>query len=305
MLWTIFFIVLTVYILLKTYLNYNYWGIRGIKHAKPIPLIGSLGKSTFRLKSFIENIQDIYKKFPDAKFLGFHQMNMPTLMVRDPEIIKQITVKSFENFVDHTIIFTEDIEPLFGKSLLALKGQKWRNMRAALSPAFTSAKMKKMYILIDECAERFTENFMKLEKGQGTLELEMLNTFSKYTNDVIATCAFGITCNSLVDENDEFYNMGKKITTFTLKTNLKFMAFILMPKLMKMLGLTLFSEEFTNFFRKTIKSAIDHREKNNIIRPDMIHLLMEARKGKLKHEVEDDEDTGFATVQESQLGKSL
>lgn len=43
-----------------------------------------------------------------------------------------------------------------------------------------------------------------------------------------------------------------------------------------------------------------------MVRPDMIHLLMEARKGHLKYEEEDQsksQDAGFATVEESQIGK--
>lgn len=36
----------------------------------------------------------------------------------------------------------------------------------------------------------------------------------------------------------------------------------------------------------------------------MIHLLLEARKGNLKHESKADESSGFATVEESDIGKS-
>lgn len=46
------------------------------------------------------------------------------------------------------------------------------------------------------------------------------------------------------------------------------------------------------------------REKANIVRPDMINLLIEAKKGQLKHERQSDEDAGFATVQESDVGTS-
>lgn len=46
------------------------------------------------------------------------------------------------------------------------------------------------------------------------------------------------------------------------------------------------------------------REKDGVVRPDMIHLLMEARKGRLKYEKPESSglDTGFATVQESEIG---
>lgn len=46
------------------------------------------------------------------------------------------------------------------------------------------------------------------------------------------------------------------------------------------------------------------RQAQGIVRPDMINILMEARKGLHKYEENGDLDTGFATVQESEIGKS-
>jgi len=39
--------------------------------------------------------------------------------------------------MDHRVLITEDIDPLFGKNLVSLTGDKWKDMRATLSPAFT------------------------------------------------------------------------------------------------------------------------------------------------------------------------
>lgn len=62
--------------------------------------------------------------------------------------------------------------------------------------------------------------------------------------------------------------------------------------------------EVSSFFRSVVRNNIEKREKEQIIRHDLIHLLMEARKGRLKHEDSDDKHAGFATVEESQIGKS-
>lgn len=45
------------------------------------------------------------------------------------------------------------------------------------------------------------------------------------------------------------------------------------------------------------------REEKGIVRPDMISLLLEARKGNQKHEEITNVETGFATVKEADLGK--
>ena len=68
----------------------------------------------------------------------------------------------------------------------------------------------------------------------------------------------------------------------------------------KFTGMKLFPNDVSDFFINIIKETIRTREEKKIFRPDMINLLMEARKGK---ERQDDQldlvDTGFATVEES------
>ena len=51
--------------------------------------------------------------------------------------------------------------------------------------------------------------------------------------------------------------------------------------------------------------TMEYREKNGIIRHDMIHLLIEAKKGTLVYEedTKDSSEAGFATVQESVIGQ--
>ena len=67
----------------------------------------------------------------------------------------------------------------------------------------------------------------------------------------------------------------------------------------------MFSKEVGEFFKNVVKSNIQSREKHGLLRPDMIHLLLEARKNGLKHEeTEPLQDTGFATVVESEVNKN-
>ena len=66
-----------------------------------------------------------------------------------------------------------------------------------------------------------------------------------------------------------------------------------------------FSEEISNFFTSLVKTNIQSREKHGIVRPDMIHLLLEARKKGLKHDESPSiQDTGFATVEEHDFTKN-
>lgn len=60
--------------------------------------------------------------FFGTMFLGTYQLLKPVLMLRDPDLIKQITVRDFEHFTDHRIFLPDGIEPLWNKNLFALTG---------------------------------------------------------------------------------------------------------------------------------------------------------------------------------------
>jgi cytochrome P450 family 9 len=153
-------------------------------------------------------------------------------MLRDPDLIKQITIKDFDHFLDHRSLVPEESDPLFGKNLFSLTGQKWRDMRSTLSPAFTSSKMKYMFELITKNGEQFAQHFLKQNKD--LIKIEMKDTFTRFTNDVIASTAFGVECDSLGQPENEFYMMGRVTTDLTgIWTNMKLMGYFLMPRLCK------------------------------------------------------------------------
>lgn len=54
------------------------------------------------------------------------QFMTPVFLVRDPQLIKRMTVKDFDYFMDHKVIISEDLDALFGKALISLTGQKWK-----------------------------------------------------------------------------------------------------------------------------------------------------------------------------------
>jgi cytochrome P450 family 9 len=66
---------------------------------------------------------DIYNRLKGHKYGGVYQLMKPILLIRDPELIKMVTVKDFEHFLDHQDLIGEDAEPLFGKALFNLKGE--------------------------------------------------------------------------------------------------------------------------------------------------------------------------------------
>lgn len=55
--------------------------------------------------------------------MGFYQLARPALMIKDPELIKELTVKDFDHFTDHRTFTDPDVNRLWASNLFALKGK--------------------------------------------------------------------------------------------------------------------------------------------------------------------------------------
>ncbi|XP_055313348.1 probable cytochrome P450 9f2 [Sitodiplosis mosellana] len=254
----------------------------------------------------IQFVQRHYDQFPDEPLYGIYGIMGRQVFIRDPDLCKQIFVKDFVNFEDRKGFINEDVDELWGKSLLSLHGEKWRQMRATLSPAFTGSKMRLMFELVLECADGIIKHFLKQIENGEKINLEMKDFFSRYTNDVIASCAFGIKVNSIAEPDNSFYRNGKVLMDFSgVKRSIKFFVTMLCTKFARLFNIKFFDEAISNEFKAMILNTMDLRKKNHIFRPDMINILMQVRDGVLNAEEAPKEvSEGFATVEESEVGKT-
>ncbi|CAO1441593.1 unnamed protein product [Diamesa hyperborea] len=287
--------------------TFDYFEKRGLPFRKPIPLFGNNLNVITRKMAMTDYLQMIYREFKDEKITGFFEFRNPVVMVRDPKIIKQLAVKEFDHFMDHRQLITEEMDPLFGKALFSIRGQKWRDMRSTLSPAFTGSKMRQMFEYVSQCGQQTAISMKKEIEAGGDNVFEFKALASKFTVDVIASCAFGIEVNSFTNPDNDFQRVAKKITNFSsFLSSLKFAGYMISPGLMNFLKISFFDKETSDFFRVAIQETMKYREEKGIIRHDMIDLLLQARKGNLKHSTKEEEVVadGFATVEESNVGKS-
>ena len=184
------------------------------------------------------------------------------------------------------------------------------DMRATLSPAFTGSKMRMMFEFMSQCGKQ-TAITMRQQINTGTDGTDNVFEFrelaSKFTVDVIASCAFGIEVNSFLNPKNDFQRIAQKVSNFSgFWTTIKFVGYMISPKIMKKLKISLLDKETCDFFQTAILDTMKYRVEKGIIRHDMINLLIQARKGNLSHSPKEDDiiSDGFATVEESTMGKS-
>ena len=137
--------------------NFNFWQKLGIPYVKPTPFVGSLKECVLMKAGTGEQLQRIYNEHSDKPYVGIFSFDKPSLLIRDPELVKNILVKDFQTFMDRNVSAEEELDPLFANVLSFLRGQLWRHLRTKLTPVFTSGKMKKMFCLVDTCGKELAD----------------------------------------------------------------------------------------------------------------------------------------------------
>lgn len=70
-----------------------------------------------------------------------YRATTPVLVVRDPDLVKEVTIKSFDHFSENDYEVDKRHDPIFARNPFVLKGEEWRLVRAQLTPGFTSGKV--------------------------------------------------------------------------------------------------------------------------------------------------------------------
>lgn len=171
--------------------NFSYWKTRKVIGPKPVLIFGNIADIALCKLTQAECLQNIYRyvnnerrslvlfpcanvlsprvnqlvqsprfefcrKYEGEKYVGMFQLSTPTLLVLDPQLIKQILVKDFHHFTDRGFAYDDKREPLTA-NLINLGGVTWKVLRQKLTPAFSSGKIKNMMPLLHDCSDQLLD----------------------------------------------------------------------------------------------------------------------------------------------------
>ncbi|XP_055588835.1 uncharacterized protein LOC129741152 [Uranotaenia lowii] len=274
--------------------RFEYWKDRQVAYIEPEFPYGN-----FRTLGKVEHIAPItrrhydYFKTKGAPYGGVFMLMTPLLYIFDVKLIKTLLVKDFNYFPNRGVYFNEKDDPL-SAHLFAIEGQKWKTLRNKLSPTFTSGRIKMTFPLVVGVCQQFCDHLGELV--QSTAEVEMHDLLSRYTIDVIGTCAFGLECNSFRDPDNEFRRYGK--IAFDKLPHSPLVVYLMKAfrKYANALGMKQLNDDVSAFFTKVTKETIDYRENNAVSRNDFIDLLLKLKNtGRLE---ESGEEIGKLSFQE-------
>nr|CAD7258503.1 unnamed protein product [Timema shepardi] len=200
---------------------------RKLRFIRPTPLLGNMAPYAFQKVTFARLLADLYDGLKGCNIGGMFEFIHPRYLVLDPALIRTMFVKDADFFTDHEHPFTEHSEPVFGKSVFSLEGDKWKNMRHILSPAYTSSKLKSMFSLLAECEIQMMDHLKA--RSDGRVRLEIRDLMSRFTNDTLATTSFGFQMNSFKKTHERYFENSRDLTRFHGIRNLIFLAFMFTP----------------------------------------------------------------------------
>ncbi|KAB0794224.1 hypothetical protein PPYR_13844 [Photinus pyralis] len=257
----------------KVYQPIQYWKKRKVPCDVPVPFVGNLLQSLLKRKSMNQVMTDAYNKYSKHRYIGFHCFGTPTLFIRDVELAKQITIKDFDSFSDHRLFVPKGVDNLWDKLTFIRTGSDWQEHRRIVTPAFTLSKLKVMFPNLAKSTNRLIQSILEHNK---TVSGNIRPMVMKLANDFTLDYFMGIECDSFKDPNNEFLRMARK--TFSMPKIKGFLFFnaAYNSAVAKILGIKFFETEGKLFYRKLIKDALEYRQKHNITRIDMLHLLHES-----------------------------
>lgn len=259
----------TVLILTNHFLH-HYWSRRGFKQLSPKFFVGDIG-DLFKLKESIAEIYGkLYEKSKAFNAVGLYFTYRPGLLVNDPELVQNVLVKDFSYFTDHGLYVDEEYDPLSGH-LFSLGFEKWKHLRAKLSPLFSPGKLKLMFPTFLDCATNLQSHVEKCHRDDQNI-IEIRDLFARYTTDVIASVAFGFDNDSINNPDNIFRKMGSKVFTPNLKTGLRALMTFLMPEFNKFIGIRVADKDVEEFMFAMVKETISFRETNNRQRNDFMQV---------------------------------
>ncbi|XP_046975066.1 cytochrome P450 6B6-like [Vanessa cardui] len=253
--------------------NFKYWEKRGVPYEKPLILVGSNLKQFIDGVSVSQRFSAFYRAFPNERFVGFFEGNNPSILVRDPELIKHMLITDFR-YIHYRGLnpHRAAVEPLM-KNLFTADGDVWKLMRKKLTPSFTTSKLKAMFPLIIERTkklEKIADTFCETGK-----EVDMRELMAKYTTDFVGACGFGVDSAALDNENSDFRKLGKRLFSVTIRDHIVSLLKRSAPETFK--DLHFFAPEIETKAFSILGQIMEQRNYKPSGRNDFMDMMLELR----------------------------
>ncbi|KAG7153940.1 Cytochrome P450 6k1-like 7 [Homarus americanus] len=253
----------------------SYWSSRGVPSNSVFRNFYIYLHMIFkRTKPFWYFLNETYHENEGNNFVGAYEIFKPSLIVRDPGLVKRIMIQDFDHFSERRTFGNSKKDECFREMLFLINGSHWKGVRSIMSPTFTSGRMRQMYHLVEEKADALIERLQRHCQEKSFVKTKTI--YARYVMDVIGTCAFGIECNSINNEEEEFCKKASELNAISARGILRGIALLTLPNsVLNAIGISFTTPPFL-FFQRVVEETIKNREMG-VKRGDFLDLLLEQR----------------------------
>lgn len=255
----------------------------------PLPLFGNL-------LSYCGSMREaqirLTKKY--GKHFLFYEGPSPVHYISDPALIKQISIRDFQYFVNRRTFGLENMEP-FDKFLTTLADDEWKNARSVLSTAFTTGKLKYMMGSIGQTVDNFEKHVEELISKDELFDTRKLLNFA---SDALFSTFFGIDVDTISNPDHPLVKVLAALAPEI--TDPKVLIFFISPKLAQLLGMDVFD---LSYLTQIANQIIEERRSKAVRRNDFVQVMVDH--GQEDEEEDDEKESIDGTEGPKTLKKTL
>ncbi|KAG7491982.1 hypothetical protein MATL_G00009470 [Megalops atlanticus] len=268
--WALLLLFLTL-VVVYGYWPYGFFKSLGIQGPQPLPFIGTLLEYRKGLHDFD---MECFKKY--GQIWGLYDGRQPVMSIMDPAMIKTILIKECYPLFTNRRNFRLN-GPLYD-AVSIVEDEEWKRIRSALSPSFTSGRLKEMFPIMKQHSDNLVKSLQrKADSGEA---VELKEFFGAYSMDVVTSTSFSVDIDSLNNPKDPFVTNIKKMLKFSFFNPL-FLLVALFPfltPLLEKMDFAFFPTSVTDFFYASLQKIKSQREKNvHKNRVDFLQLMVDSQ----------------------------
>ncbi|KAG0432533.1 hypothetical protein HPB47_020763, partial [Ixodes persulcatus] len=141
--------------------------------------------SALRVQPFHLVDQEMYRKH--GRLFGVFEDGRPALYVADPDLLKLVLVADYGDSERKSGFSCDDA--LFDNMVAIAPFEKWRRIRAAITPLFTASKLRKMHGLVQDLVVVSTEALINAAREGADVDPTRL--YIPTALNILSRCTFG------------------------------------------------------------------------------------------------------------------
>ncbi|CAL8102597.1 unnamed protein product [Orchesella dallaii] len=260
---------------LYIYVRWNFGTLEklGIPVVEHHPLLGSI-KEIYGEPGGLYDTQWMRKYGP---VFGVYEGREPQIYVCDADLIRLICVKDADHFNGKRILDFGD--PLLNEMPDFQPLEKWKLLRQFLTPAFTTAKVKVMSVVMREATADYIANIKKTIRASNKRVYEKIpidESVHTMLTDLITRCCFSIRISANSDADNEFAQIVKDVVNPPARTsNMALLHWSYVFTFLRKFVPAHFNPEAAQKWRKVFKQMIEERRRSGEKKNDIMDMCVE------------------------------